>query len=80
MHLDTLRPERGQQPRGARTPEAVRQQPDPDPASRGLRELDGEVVGYCTSGGYSHWTGKSVAQGFIPAERVEDGLPLEIEI
>ncbi len=27
--------------------------------------LDGAVVGWCTSGGYSHWTGKSVAQGFI---------------
>ena len=29
--------------------------------------LDGAVVGWCTSGGFSHWTGKSVAQGFIPA-------------
>jgi dimethylglycine dehydrogenase len=42
--------------------------------------LDGAVVGWCTSGGYSHWTGKSVAQGFIPAGRVQDGLALEIEI
>jgi dimethylglycine dehydrogenase len=25
--------------------------------------LDGAVVGWCTSGGYSHWTGKSVAHG-----------------
>jgi dimethylglycine dehydrogenase len=42
--------------------------------------LDGKVVGWCTSGGYSHWTGKSVAQGFIPADRVQDGLALEVEI
>ena len=42
--------------------------------------LDGAVVGWCTSGGYSHWTGKSVAQGFIPADRVQDGLALEVEI
>ena len=42
--------------------------------------LDGAVVGWCTSGGFSHWTGKSVAQGFIPADRVVDGLELEVEI
>ena len=36
--------------------------------------------GWCTSGGYSHWTGKSLAMGFIPADRVEDGLALEVEI
>ena len=42
--------------------------------------LDGGVVGWCTSGGFSHWTGKSVAQGFIPADRVVDGLALEVEI
>ena len=42
--------------------------------------LDDRVVGWCTSGGYSHWTGRSVAQGFIPADRVEDGLAAEIEI
>ncbi|MFP5481510.1 MAG: glycine cleavage T C-terminal barrel domain-containing protein, partial [Alphaproteobacteria bacterium] len=38
------------------------------------------VVGFCTSGGFSHWTGKSVAMGFLPAERVRDGLACEIEI
>jgi dimethylglycine dehydrogenase len=42
--------------------------------------LDGAVVGFCTSGGYSHWMGKSVAQGFLPADRVKDGLVCEIEI
>ena len=35
---------------------------------------------YGTSGGYSHWTGQSVAQGFIPAARVQDGLSVEVEI
>ena len=28
----------------------------------------------------SHFTGKSVAQGFVPADRVKDGLKVEIEI
>jgi dimethylglycine dehydrogenase len=42
--------------------------------------LDGAVVGFCTSGGFSHYTGKSVAQGFVPADRVQDGLAVEIEI
>jgi dimethylglycine dehydrogenase len=42
--------------------------------------LDGAVAGFCTSGGFSHWTGLSVAQGFLPADRVQDGLSVEIEI
>jgi dimethylglycine dehydrogenase len=42
--------------------------------------LDGAVAGFCTSGGFSHWTGLSVAQGFLPADRVQDGLGVEIEI
>ncbi len=42
--------------------------------------LEGEVVGFCTSGGYSHHTGKSVAMGFLPAGRARDGLAVEIEI
>ncbi len=42
--------------------------------------LEGQVVGHCTSGGYSHWTGKSAAMGFLPADRVADGLVLEVEI
>ena len=40
----------------------------------------GEVVGFCTSGGYSHWTGQSVAMGFVPAGLIRDGLEVEIEI
>ena len=42
--------------------------------------LDGKVVGFCTSGGYSHWTGKSVAQGFLPVDAIREGLKVEIEI
>ncbi|WP_127903261.1 GcvT family protein [Solirhodobacter olei] len=42
--------------------------------------LDGEVVGYCTSGGYSHYAGKSVAIGFLPEGKAREGLEVEIEI
>ncbi|WP_050927805.1 GcvT family protein [Aestuariivita boseongensis] len=42
--------------------------------------LDGAVQGFCTSGGYSHWAGKSIAQGFVPTERAKPGLEVEIEI
>ncbi|MBY5975485.1 FAD-dependent oxidoreductase [Phaeobacter italicus] len=42
--------------------------------------LDGAVVGFCTSGGYSHHAQKSVALGFVPVERAQEGLKVEIEI
>ena len=42
--------------------------------------LDGDVVGFCTSGGYSHHAGKSIAMGFLPVDRVADGLEVQIEI
>ncbi|RMH43746.1 MAG: FAD-dependent oxidoreductase, partial [Alphaproteobacteria bacterium] len=42
--------------------------------------LDGKVQGFCTSGGFSHWTGRSVALGFVPRERACDGLEVEVEI
>ena len=42
--------------------------------------LDGSVVGFCTSGGFSHYAQKSVAMGFLPTNRVSDGLEVEIEI
>jgi dimethylglycine dehydrogenase len=42
--------------------------------------LDGAVVGFCTSGGYSHHAQKSVALGFVPVERAQKGLEVEIEI
>ena len=42
--------------------------------------LDGSVQGFCTSGGYSHHAGQSVALGFLPAGRIAEGLEVEIEI
>ncbi|WP_413221274.1 GcvT family protein [Tritonibacter mobilis] len=42
--------------------------------------LDGDVVGFCTSGGYSHFAQKSIALGFVPVERARGGLTVEIEI
>ena len=42
--------------------------------------VDGKVVGFCTSGGYSHYARKSIAQGFVPAEMAKEGLVVEIEI
>nr|WP_174830212.1 FAD-dependent oxidoreductase [Ruegeria sp. HKCCA4812] len=42
--------------------------------------LDGTVVGFCTSGGYSHYARKSVAIGFLPTERAAEGLEVKIEI
>jgi dimethylglycine dehydrogenase len=40
----------------------------------------GEVVGFCTSGGYSHHAGKSVAIGFLPVHLIAEDLDVEIEI
>ena len=42
--------------------------------------LDGDVVGFCTSGGYSHHLGKSIAMGFVPTDRATEGLDVQIEI
>jgi len=42
--------------------------------------LNGAVAGFCTSGGYSHFAGKSIAQGFLPVGDIADGLEVEIEI
>ncbi len=42
--------------------------------------IEGSVVGFCTSGGYSHYADKSIALALIPAERVTPGLRAEIEI
>ncbi len=41
---------------------------------------DDEVVGYVTSGGYSHYAKKSIAFGFLPLELVEENRRVEIEI
>lgn len=42
--------------------------------------LDGEVAGFCTSGGYAHHAGVSVAIGFLPAHAIAEGRAAEIEI
>ncbi|MBE0452489.1 MAG: FAD-dependent oxidoreductase [Roseovarius sp.] len=42
--------------------------------------IGGVVRGFCTSGGYSHHAGKSIALALIPAEVAQDGLEVEIEI
>ncbi|KIC48987.1 FAD-dependent oxidoreductase [Tateyamaria sp. ANG-S1] len=42
--------------------------------------LDDKVVGFCTSGGYSHHADTSVALGFLPTDRIKDGLTVQIEI
>ncbi|MEM0936257.1 MAG: FAD-dependent oxidoreductase [Pseudomonadota bacterium] len=42
--------------------------------------LEGQVQGFCTSGGYAHWSDTSVALGFLPRERARPGTAAEIEI
>ena len=42
--------------------------------------LDNTVVGFCTSGGYSHHAAKSVALGFLPVQHARDGVKVRIEI
>ena len=42
--------------------------------------VDGSVIGFCTSGGYSHHLQKSLAFGFVPSDQANEGLEVEIEI
>jgi dimethylglycine dehydrogenase len=42
--------------------------------------INGEVKGFCTSGGYSHYADKSIALGLIPRAMAREGLAVEIEI
>lgn len=42
--------------------------------------IDEKVRGFCTSGGYSHWAGKSIALGFVPRASALDGQEAGIEI
>ncbi|WP_420863559.1 GcvT family protein [Algirhabdus cladophorae] len=42
--------------------------------------IDGEVQGFCTSGGYSHYAGKSIAMALIPRDKAKNGLEAQIEI
>ena len=39
-----------------------------------------EVVGFVTSGGYAHYSEKSVAIGFLPVSLIEEGVSVRIEI
>ena len=39
-----------------------------------------DVVGFVTSGGYAHYSEKSVALGFVPVEMIADGAEFEVEI
>jgi dimethylglycine dehydrogenase len=42
--------------------------------------VDGKVVGWVTSGGFGHFVGQSLAQGYIPTGLVRPDLQLEVEI
>ncbi len=42
--------------------------------------INGSVQGFCTSGGYSHHLGKSIALALIPRDAATAGLNAEIEI
>ena len=39
-----------------------------------------DVVGFVTSGGYAHYSAKSVALGFVPADMIAEGAEFAIEI
>ena len=41
---------------------------------------DGKVIGFVTSGGYAHYSQKSVAFALIPAQMISEGAEFEIEI
>ncbi len=41
---------------------------------------DEDVVGFVTSGGYAHYSKKSVALGFVPVDLIDESNTLEIEI
>ncbi|MHB2265541.1 GcvT family protein [Aliihoeflea sp. PC F10.4] len=51
-------------------------------AVRGIRDGEWSVVGWVTSGGYAHYVGKSMAQGYVPAALADDASDgmFEIEI
>ncbi|MDA8584766.1 FAD-dependent oxidoreductase [Rhodobacteraceae bacterium] len=42
--------------------------------------LAGDVVGFCTSGGFSHWMDKSIAFGMVNADVVDQASKVKIEI
>ena len=42
--------------------------------------INGQVKGFCTSGGYSHYAQKSIAMALVPSECITDTLEAKIEI
>jgi len=42
--------------------------------------IDGDVKGFCTSGGYSHHTQRSIAFGIVPRAEIRNDLEVEVEI
>ncbi|MEC9177521.1 MAG: glycine cleavage T C-terminal barrel domain-containing protein, partial [Pseudomonadota bacterium] len=42
--------------------------------------IEDTVVGFVTSGGFAHYSQKSVALGFVPSDRAQAGIEVEIEI
>ncbi|MGB1236329.1 MAG: glycine cleavage T C-terminal barrel domain-containing protein, partial [Planktomarina sp.] len=42
--------------------------------------IDDQVQGFCTSGGYSHTAGKSIAYALVPRALATEDLTCEIEI
>ena len=42
--------------------------------------IEGTVQGFCTSGGYAHHSGLSIALALIPRDKAVSGLEVEIEI
>jgi dimethylglycine dehydrogenase len=58
--------------------------PDPDEPADVIGDEpiwhDGEVVGWVTSGGYAHYSARSLALGYVPAGLAAAGSEFEIEI
>ena len=41
---------------------------------------NGQYAGFCTSGGYGHYIGKSLAMAYLAGEYAKDGCECEVEI
>jgi dimethylglycine dehydrogenase len=41
---------------------------------------DNEPVGYCTSGSWGHYVGKSLAAGYVQADLARDGETFHIDV
>ena len=42
--------------------------------------LNGQAIGYVSSGGYAHHVGRSMAMGYVPAEHAGAGTKVQVEI